>query len=84
MSEYIKTALTDGVFTVTMNRPDKYNSFVREMALAMQKALEEADEKPEVRCVILVGAGKAFCSGQDLGDGGSAASLDLERTLRDE
>ena len=43
----------------------------------------KAAEK-EARVVVLTGAGASFCSGQDLGDGGTAATLDLERTLRDE
>ncbi len=68
MSDFIQTALNEGVYTITLNRPDKYNSFVREMALAAQQALQEADENPEVRCVVLTGAGKAFCAGQDLAE----------------
>lgn len=52
---------------ITLNRPDKLNSFNREMALLMQAALEECI-KPEVRCVYITGAGKAFSAGQDLAE----------------
>ena len=50
---------------ITLNRPDKYNAFNREMALLMQEKLEECKSK-EIRCVYITGAGKAFSSGQDL------------------
>lgn len=50
---------------ITLNRPDKYNAFNREMALLMQDKLSECKSK-EVRCVYITGAGKAFSSGQDL------------------
>src|SRR6478672_7302222 len=50
---------------ITLNRPDKYNAFNREMALLMQEKLDEC-QNPEVRCVLITGAGKAFSSGQDL------------------
>lgn len=50
---------------ITLNRPEKYNAFNREMALLMQEKLEECKSK-EVRCVYITGAGKAFSSGQDL------------------
>jgi len=60
--------MANGVQTIAMNRPDKYNSFVREMALAMQEALQQADENPEVRCIVITGVGKAFCAGQDLAE----------------
>ena len=60
--------MAQGVLTITLNRPDKYNSFVREMALAMQGALEDADANPEVRCIVITGVGKAFCAGQDLAE----------------
>lgn len=56
----------DGVARITLNRPDKYNSFNREMALAMQTCLDEAKEDEEVRAIYLIGKGKAFCAGQDL------------------
>lgn len=50
---------------ITLNRPDKYNAFNREMALQMQQQLEVCKSR-EVRCVYITGAGKAFSSGQDL------------------
>jgi 2-(1,2-epoxy-1,2-dihydrophenyl)acetyl-CoA isomerase len=57
--------IKDAVATITFNRPDKYNAFNREMALLMHKKLDECNAK-EVRCVLITGSGKAFCSGQDL------------------
>lgn len=57
--------IKDSVATITFNRPDKYNAFNREMALLMQQKLDEC-KAAEVRCVLITGAGKAFCSGQDL------------------
>lgn len=55
----------DSVATITLNRPDKYNAFNREMALLLQAKLDACTAK-EIRCVLITGAGKAFCSGQDL------------------
>lgn len=52
---------------ITLNRPDKLNSFNREMALLMQENLDECKKK-EVRCVYITGAGKAFSAGQDLAE----------------
>lgn len=66
MSQYITTEVHDKVLKIKMNRADKYNSFVREMALALQDELKNAAENQEVRCVVLTGEGKAFCAGQDL------------------
>lgn len=57
--------IKDAVGFITLNRPDKYNAFNREMALRMQGHLEECKSR-EVRCVYITGAGKAFSSGQDL------------------
>lgn len=51
-----------------MNRPEVFNSFNREMALSLQKALDIAEKDDEVRCLVLTGEGKAFCAGQDLGE----------------
>lgn len=52
---------------ITLNRPDKLNSFTREMALLFQQKLDEC-KSGEVRCVYITGAGKCFSAGQDLGE----------------
>ena len=57
--------IKDGVAWITLNRPASYNSFNREMSLALQERLDECKGK-EIRAVYLTGAGKAFSSGQDL------------------
>jgi 2-(1,2-epoxy-1,2-dihydrophenyl)acetyl-CoA isomerase len=53
---------------ITLNRPEKFNSFNREMALLMQNKLDECASLHEVRCVYITGAGKAFSAGQDIGE----------------
>ena len=62
---FIQTVLNDNVFTITLNRPEKYNSFTEPVGLELQQALKEA-EHGDIRCVILNANGKAFCAGQDL------------------
>jgi 2-(1,2-epoxy-1,2-dihydrophenyl)acetyl-CoA isomerase len=59
---------TGGVFKISLNRPDKFNSFNREMALQLQEQLDKAADDESIRCVLLTGAGKAFCAGQDLSE----------------
>ncbi|MDZ7807741.1 MAG: 2-(1,2-epoxy-1,2-dihydrophenyl)acetyl-CoA isomerase PaaG [Gracilimonas sp.] len=76
----IKTNLTNGVYTITLNRPDKLNSFNFEMADQMKEALMEAESNDEVRCILLTGAGRAFCAGQDLAEA-TEVSNDPERDL---
>lgn len=63
----VLTALAAGVLEITLNRPDKLNSFNGDMHLALRAAVERAADDG-VRCVLLTGAGRAFCAGQDLGD----------------
>lgn len=53
---------------ITLNRPDKFNSFNRDMALQLHEALDKAEQNPEVRAIVLTGSGKAFCAGQDLAE----------------
>lgn len=72
----------DGIAVVTLNRPDKMNSLTSQMRAEIAFAMREAAKT--ARVVVLTGAGRAFCTGQDLGDGGDATKIDLERTLRDE
>ena len=59
-------SIESGVAYFTLNRPDKYNSVNKEMALALQQRLDECASNPEVRCLYITGNGKAFCAGQDL------------------
>jgi len=58
--------IRDAVGCVTLNRPDKYNSFNRDMALATQQALSRCAHDEEIRSVLITGNGKAFSAGQDL------------------
>lgn len=53
---------------IFLNRPDKYNSFHKEMAISLQNALDEAALDDRIRCIYLTGKGKAFCAGQDLSE----------------
>jgi len=64
----ILTSIADGVMTITFDRPDKFNSFNRELALGVQAALKQAADDAAVRCVVITGNGKAFCAGQDLSE----------------
>lgn len=56
------------VAIITLNRPEKFNSFNREMALLLQKALDDCATDKNIRAIYLTGTGKAFCAGQDLGE----------------
>jgi 2-(1,2-epoxy-1,2-dihydrophenyl)acetyl-CoA isomerase len=58
----------DGVLTLTLNRPEVLNSFNREMAAALLAALHAAASDAAVRAIVLTGAGRGFCAGQDLAE----------------
>jgi len=66
MSNSIQYEVVNQVAQITLNRPKAFNSFNREMALAFQEALKEAEKSKEVRAIFLTGNGKAYCAGQDL------------------
>tara|TARA_R110002072_G_scaffold14272_2_gene59328 strand:+ start:19536 stop:20318 length:783 start_codon:yes stop_codon:yes gene_type:complete len=66
MSQPITKIITNGVATLTLNRPEVFNSFNREMALRFQDYLDACEEDDDVRAIVITGAGKAFCAGQDL------------------
>jgi len=59
-------AKQNGVATITFNRPQAMNAFTIEMNGEVQRALKDADEDKSVRVIVLTGAGRAFCAGQDL------------------
>ena len=73
----------NGVGYITLNRPDKYNSYNREMALALQGYLDDCEADDEVRCIYLTGAGKGFCSGQDLAEAINPTPEEFERMVRE-
>jgi 2-(1,2-epoxy-1,2-dihydrophenyl)acetyl-CoA isomerase len=82
--ETVLYQLDAGVLTLTLNRPESYNACNEQLTTDLQAALREAEKDPAVRAIVLTGAGKAFCSGQDLKDapsGGGKRSLSdsLER-----
>lgn len=60
--------IKNSIGLITLNRPEKYNSFNREMALLLQEKLDECAENKTVRCIYITATGKAFCAGQDLGE----------------
>ncbi len=61
----IQSKIQNQTLTITLNRPDKLNSFTESMAVELQEALKKAEHE-NVRCVLLTANGKAFCAGQDL------------------
>ena len=65
--EIIKS-IVNGVCTLKLNRPEVFNSFNRNMAMQLQKELDECEMNDEVRAIVLTGEGKAFCAGQDLSE----------------
>lgn len=76
----ITTTTQDGITTLTLNRPEVMNA----LCAQMRAELTEAVSQPAAgtRCLVITGAGRAFCSGQDLND--SEAALDFETVLREE
>ena len=78
----IKLWIRNDVAVITLRRPEVMNALNTQMRAEITHAVRAAEK--EARVLVMTGQGKSFCSGQDLGDGGNAASMDLERTLRDE
>lgn len=68
MYQTLLYAEADGIATITLNRPDRYNAFNNDMSFEFIDVLKKVAKEPAVRVVVLTGAGKAFCSGQDLKD----------------
>lgn len=72
MADEVLTSREDAVLTITLNRPEVYNAFNRELHLALREALTEAQDA-SVRAVVVTGTGKGFCAGQDLKEFGTVA-----------
>jgi enoyl-CoA hydratase/carnithine racemase len=73
----IITEISDNILTITLNRPDKLNAFTGTMMAEMIDAFRAANGNDEVRCIIVTGAGRAFCAGADLSAG--AATFDASK-----
>ena len=73
MADEVLTSRDGAVLTITFNRPEVYNAFNRELHAALHDALEAAED-PAVRCVVVTGAGKGFCAGQDLKEFGAVSA----------
>ncbi|WP_108484284.1 enoyl-CoA hydratase-related protein [Oceaniglobus ichthyenteri] len=78
----IRLSIHENMAVLTLRRPDVMNALSTQMRAEILHAVRAASE--QARVLVITGQGRAFCSGQDLGDGGNAANLDLERILRDE
>jgi len=81
--ELITYNVTDGVATITLNRPEVFHSFNRVMALSMHKALDEAEKDPAVRVVCITASGKAFCAGQDLKEATDEKAPPIEKFVNE-
>jgi len=80
----VLTSAEAGVQTITLNRPEKLNAFIPEMHKELRRALEQALDDSAIRAVLLTGAGRGFCAGQDLAERNvapGAAPIDLSVSL---
>jgi enoyl-CoA hydratase/carnithine racemase len=68
--EQILTDKSDGILTITLNRPDRLNAWTGQMGHELRAAFDDSDADDDVRVVIVTGAGRAFCAGADLEGGG--------------
>lgn len=73
--------IKESIAFITLNRPEKFNSFNREMALLLQAKLDECASLHEVRCVYITGAGKAFSAGQDISELVGDSKIGIEQIL---
>jgi 2-(1,2-epoxy-1,2-dihydrophenyl)acetyl-CoA isomerase len=76
--------IKNSIAFITLNRPEKLNSFNREMALELQQKLDECNTSAEIRCVYLTGMGKAFSAGQDLGEVLDVSGMTMQRILMEQ
>ena len=81
-------AKTDGVATVTFNRPDRLNAFTWTMHREMREAINDAEEDESIGAIVITGAGKSFCAGLDVEDlrtiskGGKEAKAGMPESVR--
>lgn len=83
MAEDVLLEKKNGVARIVLNRPDKLNAFNRNMALGLQQYLKDCDEDETIRSVLLTGTGRAFSSGQDLGEFPGGRLPDFEKVIEE-
>ena len=79
----IKFDIANNVGKITLNRPDRFHSFIRNMALKLQDSLDECAINDDVRSILITAEGKAFCAGQDLSEVIDPKSVGLTRTVQE-
>jgi 2-(1,2-epoxy-1,2-dihydrophenyl)acetyl-CoA isomerase len=77
----IQYTKSDAVARIILDRPEKFNSFIRPMAMSFQAALKDAADDPDIRCIIITGVGKAFSAGQDLQEAIDPEGPELSRIV---
>lgn len=75
--------IKNGVCTLTLNRPQVFNSFNKEMALALQQALDNCEKDETIRAIVIKGEGKAFCAGQDLAEATDPNGPEMQSIVKD-
>jgi 2-(1,2-epoxy-1,2-dihydrophenyl)acetyl-CoA isomerase len=81
--EFITYSLIGSVAVISLNRPEKYNSFNRSMSLSLQEALDKAANEKACRAILLRAEGKAFCAGQDLAEALDPNGPGIERIVEE-
>lgn len=80
----VLTEITGAIARITLNRPEKYNSMDWDSAKALQDALDAVEEDETVRCIVLTGAGKGFCAGQDLSAASDPDNIDFAKMVEEQ
>jgi len=86
--ETILFDISDRVASITLNRPDKLNSFTAHMHEELREAMQQIRSAPDLRALLITGSGRGFCAGQDLGerattlDAGSRSALHAREVLQ--
>lgn len=75
--------IKNNIAFITLNRPQKFNAFNREMSLQLQEALAKCENDNSVRCIYLTGSGAAFSSGQDLAEAVEANGLTISQIIQE-
>jgi 2-(1,2-epoxy-1,2-dihydrophenyl)acetyl-CoA isomerase len=79
----LKVNADNGVLTISLNRPEVFNSFNKEMAIELQDTLDKAQIDNSIRTIVLTGEGKAFCAGQDLVEATDPNGPELQSIVRE-